>query len=57
LKALDLLKEEEKWGFTGPGESKLYSFISEWEEPERFSPDRDWMPSLVLLAKKYFCVA
>jgi len=54
LKALDLLKEEEKWGFTGPSESKLYSFISEWEEPERFSPDRDWMPSLVLLAKNIF---
>jgi len=51
LKALDLLKEEEKWGFAGSGESRLYSFSAEWEEPERFSPDRDWMPSLVLLAK------
>ena len=54
LKALDLLKEEEKWGFTGPGESKQYSFTSEWEEPERFSPDKEWMPSLVLLAKNIF---
>jgi len=54
LKALDILKEEEKWGLAGPGESKLYSFTSEWEEPERFSPDRDWMPSLVLLAKNIF---
>jgi glycosidase len=54
LKALDLLKEEEKWSLAGPGESKLYSFISEWEEPERFSPDKDWMSSLVLLAKNIF---
>ncbi len=54
LRALDLFKEEEKWGFAGPGESKLYSFISEWDEPERFSPDKDWMPSLVLLAKNIF---
>ena len=54
LKALDLLKEEEKWNLAGPGESRLYSFGSEWDEPERFSPDKDWMPSLVLLAKNIF---
>ncbi len=54
LKALDLIKEEEKWGFVGAGESKLYSFIDDRVEPERFSPDRDWMPSLVLLAKNIF---
>ncbi len=54
LKALDLLKEEEKWGLAATGESRLYSFVAEWEEPERFSPDREWMPSLVLLAKNIF---
>ena len=54
LKALDLLKEEEKWGLVGPGESRLYSFDSESGEPERFSLDREWMPSLVLLAKNIF---
>ncbi len=54
LKALDLLKEEEKWNFAGPGESRLYSFGTEWDEPEKFSPDKEWMPSLVLLAKNVF---
>ncbi len=54
LKALDLLKEEEKWNLAGPGESRLYSFGTEWDEPEKFSPDKEWMPSLVLLAKNIF---
>ncbi|MBN2018515.1 MAG: hypothetical protein JW794_10365 [Candidatus Cloacimonetes bacterium] len=54
LKALDLLKEEEKWGLAGPGEFGITAFFSEWNEPQNFSPDKDWMPSLVLLAKNIF---
>jgi len=52
LGALDLIKEEEKMrmGF-GPGPSRVYEFLGMEEEPERFSPDRDWMPRLVLMAK------
>ncbi len=46
----DFLKEEEKIRFPagpGPAEVPVYS----GEEPERYSPDRDWMPRLVLIAK------
>lgn len=54
LKALDLLKEEKKWGLPGPGKSHIFRPGSGYDEPERFSPDRDWMPSLVLIAKNIF---
>ncbi len=54
LKALDLFKEEKKWGMLGPGESHIFRPGLGFDEPENFSPDRDWMPSLVLLAKNVF---
>ena len=50
LKALDLLKEEEKFGLPGPGPSIIHEFDSE-DEYERFTRDKDWMPNLVLIAK------
>ena len=44
LGSLDLIKEEEKMVFLGPGPSRAYDFSGLEVEPERFSPDRDWMP-------------
>jgi len=51
LSSLDLIKEEEKAIFLGPGPSRIAEFTGLELELERFSPDRDWMPSLVLIAK------
>ena len=50
----DLIKEEEKEGFLGPGRAQVVHFIGQEREPERFSPDLDWMPRLVLLAKNAY---
>ncbi len=54
LTSLDLIKEEEKAIFFGPGPALVYEFAGLEKEPERFSPDRDWMPNLVLLAKNTY---
>ena len=53
LKGLDLFKEEQKLAFSGPGKSPVMSYKEsglEFEADE-FSPDREWMPRLVLMAK------
>ena len=63
LVALDVLHEERlaterAWhashdpGAGGPAE--VYQFSDAVDEPERFSPDRDWMPQVVLLAKSTY---
>jgi glycosidase len=54
LSSLDLIREEEKIAFLGPGPARVYDFTSLEFEAERFSPDRDWMPSLVLIAKNAY---
>ncbi|MGA2587146.1 MAG: alpha-amylase family glycosyl hydrolase [Candidatus Aminicenantales bacterium] len=73
LRSLDFIREEEKPGFTGPGQARLPVFGPDAQaaslglfgpgtagprepEPEfeRFSPDRDWMPNLVLMAKNTY---
>ncbi|MBK9944128.1 MAG: alpha-amylase [Kouleothrix sp.] len=56
LGGLDLIKEEEKPTFFGPGpiEIPIESFAGLAAEPEQFSPDRDWMPRLVMLAKNAY---
>jgi len=56
LTALDLIREEEKFGGIGPGETPVYDFSegSLFEEFERFSPDQTWMPQLVLMAKNIY---
>ncbi len=51
LSSLDLIREEEKAGFPGAGPARVYEFSGLEIEPEQFSPDRAWMPRLVLLAK------
>ncbi|MBK9711006.1 MAG: alpha-amylase [Kouleothrix sp.] len=56
LGGLDLIKEENKPVFFGPGpvEVPVYGFGGLDAEPERFSPDKDWMPRLVLMAKNAY---
>src|SRR5215211_7418799 len=50
LGSLDLIKEEEKPVFFGPGpiEIPVFDVAAREVEPERFSQDKDWMPRLVL---------
>ena len=48
LEGLDLIKEDQKIGLSGPGPAYVPEFNFEDLEAERFSPDRDWMPNLVL---------
>jgi len=58
--ALDLLEEEAiaRWRrFHGPGPgapSRAPSFAGLEAEPEAYSPDRDWMPRVVLMAKSTY---
>jgi glycosidase len=54
LGSLDLIKEEEKVSFLGPGQARVYEFAGMEIEPERYSTDKDWMPSLVLIAKNAY---
>ncbi len=55
LGSLDFLAEEEKmfFGF-GPGPAQVYEFAGMESEPENFSPDSDWMPRAVMLAKNVY---
>jgi hypothetical protein len=50
LMSLDVIKEENKPGFMGPGPSEVMTFAG-LDEYERFSPDQEWMPRTVLMAK------
>ncbi len=54
LGGLDLIREEEKAVFLGPGPALVYEYGALEAEPERFSADRHWMPRLVLLAKNSY---
>ena len=57
LGGLDLIKEESKpvfFGGPGPAEAPVYNFAGLDVEPERFTPDREWMPRLVLIAKNAY---
>ncbi len=61
LTAFDLAREEERTRGGAPGPPEVLRFgrgamgddatAVDYPEPERFSPDRDWMPNVVLLAK------
>jgi len=50
LMGLDVIKEENKPSFFGPGPSEVMTFAG-LDEYERFSPDQEWMPRTVLMAK------
>jgi hypothetical protein len=54
LGSLDLIKEEERLFFLGPGPARAPDFSLLGFEPERYTPDRDWMPRLVLIAKNIY---
>lgn len=60
LTSLDFLKEEERIPFLGPGPALIPVFrrglfgSGEEGEPEKFSPDREWMPNLILIAKNSY---
>jgi len=54
LGSLDFIKEEEKAIFLGPGPARVVEFAGMEFEPERYSTDKDWMPSLVLIAKNAY---
>lgn len=58
LSSLDLIKEEQRLSFTGPGPVVIPTLAglaaSAEGEPERFSQDREWMPRLVLIAKNSY---
>ncbi len=60
LTGLDLLKEEEKLSFAGPGPAVVMDYArlgldgGPEGEPARYSPDRDWMPRLVMVAKSAY---
>lgn len=56
LSSMDMVKEEEKpvFGLGGQGPSYVYDFTAIESEPELFSPDKDWMPNLVLIAKNSY---
>jgi len=57
LSSLDLITEEEKMGMlggAGSGPALIYEFAGEEKEVEAFSPDSDWMPRLVLMAKNTY---
>jgi len=51
LTGLDIIKEEEKPSFLGPGPTQIMDFSGLGNEYERFTPDQDWMPRTVLMAK------
>ncbi len=54
LASLDLIREEERPIFPGPGPARVYEYTGLELETERFSPDREWMPRLVLIAKNTY---
>ncbi len=56
LGSLDLLKEEDRAFFAGPGPTIVIDYLAArgFAEPERFSTDREWMPTLVLIAKNAY---
>lgn len=62
LSSLDLIKEENKLSFTGPGITPIPSYdhdeylraFGSGADIEAFTKDREWMPRLVLIAKNSF---
>ncbi len=55
LQSLDFLTEERRqFGGFAPGRVEVPSFAGLEEETRAYSPDRDWMPRLVLLAKNAY---
>jgi len=55
LEGIDTISEEEKaaWHPTNGGDAEMspYSYDDLMREYERFTPDKDWMPKVILMAK------
>jgi hypothetical protein len=51
LTSLDIINEEDKPYFFGPGPTQVLDFSAFENEYERFTPDQEWMPRTVLIAK------
>ncbi len=51
LGGVDMLAEEDKPFFPGPGPTRVLSYEQLDKEYERFSEDKDWMPRVVMIAK------
>lgn len=51
LMATDLIAEENKFRGLGPGPAEGVDFSFIQDDTPRFSPDSDWMPKVILLAK------
>jgi len=55
LKALDFISEEKKHHGFGPGDIMVPNYFGSGEEEyERFSPDQEWMPKVVMIAKNAY---
>ncbi len=57
LRGMDFLTEEiirEPSSGGSDGSAPVPEYFGEYEEYERFSPDKDWMPRIVLLAKNAY---
>ncbi|MGB9585824.1 MAG: alpha-amylase family glycosyl hydrolase, partial [Anaerolineales bacterium] len=54
MTSLDFIKEEEKAVFQGSGIAPVLDFTGQELEIERFSPDQDWMPRVVMIAKNTY---
>lgn len=54
LQVIDVIQEERAFRGGGPGPSLPHQFNWETEDYERFSSDRSWMSSLVLMAKSTY---
>lgn len=53
LNSLDLIREEKKFGMTDSEPTRVPTF-GDMEGEENFSPDSDWMPRTVMIAKNIY---
>ena len=51
LKSRDYMQEEEKPRFQGPGPIDIPDYSSFNDDIESFTPDRNWMPNVIMMAK------
>ncbi|MBO6049334.1 MAG: alpha-amylase [Spirochaetales bacterium] len=51
LKSRDYMQEEDKPRFQGPGPIDIPDYSSFNDDIESFTPDRNWMPNVIMMAK------
>ena len=54
LSNLDFLNEEDKLSFVNFHSTDILDFNEFGNEPERFTPDKEWMPKVVLITKSAY---